>query len=59
VGTEIRTSAFIANTDFGWLTRLQHRAEAPAEADFCQPSPHVFEAISPRPQIHACRCHRR
>jgi len=42
----IATTAFIANTDFGWFSHFRHRAELPDEVDFWQPSPHGFKAIS-------------
>jgi len=41
------TTAFIANTDFGWFSHFLHRAEPPDEVDFWQPSPHGFKAITP------------
>jgi putative restriction endonuclease len=41
----IATTAFIANTDFGWFSHFRHRAEPPDEVNFWQPSPHGFKAI--------------
>jgi len=40
-------AAFVANTDFGWLSHFLHRVEPPDEVDFWQLSPHGFKAIPP------------
>jgi len=45
VTTSVATTAFIANTDFGWFSHFRHRTEPPDEVDFWQPSPHGFKAI--------------
>ena len=41
----IATTAFIANTDFGWFSHFLHRAEPPDEVNFWHPSPPGFKAI--------------
>jgi putative restriction endonuclease len=47
VTPSIASTAFIANTDFGWLSHFLNRTEPPDEVDFWQPSPHGFKAIPP------------